>query len=167
MCHEAISHKLALPIPLPSCRNDVLRDPLQHTPRLQDKSWQHNPTQIRTRSQLRDDMRQYYSFPISACLFLSYPHSANVEGSSPLPWSGSTTVVSSSGPSDLDSSTEDLLPVTVEPISPVLLNHILCDFAVVSLLAEDKKVQIAYLTTRRELEAISWRVRTCGGLPTM
>lgn len=47
---------------------NALSDSLQHAPRLQDKSRQHNSTQIRAGSQLRDDMRQYYSPAISATL---------------------------------------------------------------------------------------------------
>jgi hypothetical protein len=43
--------------------------------------------------------------------------------SSPFPCSGSTTVVSSSGPSDFESSIEDLLPVPSSPLA-ISLRHL-------------------------------------------
>ncbi len=114
MCHEATLVSTAFRVSIQSaafCLEDLLGNSLQHASRLQNKGRQHNSTQICPGSQLRDDMGEHYmarisfsSFPRIHLLFL------------PLPWSGSTTV-SSSAPSDLYSSTEDLLPAFSQSIS--------------------------------------------------
>ena len=61
--HETMRKWLALPLSVQYAwiirERRVLRDSLQHGPRLQNKGWQNDPTEVGARSQLRDDMREY------------------------------------------------------------------------------------------------------------
>lgn len=63
VCHEAILGQLPsllsiFHLSLCSCV-DILRDSLQHAPRLQDKGWQDHSTQVCAGPQLRDDVGKH------------------------------------------------------------------------------------------------------------